>query len=133
MARRRQGGLYHLIFAIWPWAPASRCSALRRLRCLRFCRRPSPYCRWPILGTRCWFPPLADSGRGRHRRASHRLPICTGSGGAAVAMISWGAVAATALWLAGSIGLTVYVSRIGSYDKTYGSVGALIVLPLWFY
>jgi membrane protein len=47
--------------------------------------------------------------------------------------ISWGAVAATALWLAGSIGFTVYISRIGSYDKTYGSLGALIILLLWFY
>ena len=47
--------------------------------------------------------------------------------------ISWGAVAATALWLAGSIGFTIYVPRIGSYDKTYGSLGALIILLLWFY
>jgi len=28
---------------------------------------------------------------------------------------------------------TIYVSRIGSYDKTYGSLGALIILLLWFY
>lgn len=47
--------------------------------------------------------------------------------------ISWGAVAATALWLAGSIGFTGYVATIGSYDKTYGSLGALIILLLWFY
>jgi membrane protein len=47
--------------------------------------------------------------------------------------ISWGAVAATALWLAGSICFTIYVSRIGSYDKTDGSLGALIILLLWFY
>ena len=47
--------------------------------------------------------------------------------------ISWGAVAATALWISGSIGFTIYVSRVGSYDKTYGSLGALIVLLLWFY
>jgi membrane protein len=47
--------------------------------------------------------------------------------------ISWGAIAATGLWLAGSIGFTIYVSKIGSYDKTYGSLGALIILLLWFY
>jgi membrane protein len=47
--------------------------------------------------------------------------------------ISWGAVAATSLWLAGSISFTIYVSRIGSHDKTYGSLGALIILLLWFY
>jgi membrane protein len=47
--------------------------------------------------------------------------------------ISWGAAAATALWLAGSIGFTMYVSKVGSYDKTYGSLGAVIILLLWFY
>jgi len=47
--------------------------------------------------------------------------------------ISWGAAAATVLWIAGSIGFTVYVSKVGSYDKTYGSLGAIIILLLWFY
>jgi membrane protein len=47
--------------------------------------------------------------------------------------ISWGAAAATALWVVGSIGFTTYVSQVGSYDKTYGSLGAVIILLLWFY
>ena len=47
--------------------------------------------------------------------------------------ISWGAGLATALWLLGSVGFAAYVSRIGSYDRTYGSLGAVIVLLLWFY
>ena len=47
--------------------------------------------------------------------------------------ISWGAALATALWLIGSIAFTFYVSRAGSYDRTYGSLGAVIVLLLWFY
>lgn len=47
--------------------------------------------------------------------------------------ISWGAAAATTLWIAGSIGFTIYVSDVGSYDKTYGSLGAIIILLLWFY
>jgi membrane protein len=47
--------------------------------------------------------------------------------------VSWGAVAATALWLLASAGFTIYVSKIGNYDKTYGSVGAVIILLLWFY
>jgi membrane protein len=47
--------------------------------------------------------------------------------------VSWGAVAATALWLLGSAAFTIYVSMVGSYDKTYGSLGAVIILLLWFY
>jgi membrane protein len=47
--------------------------------------------------------------------------------------ISWGAATATALWLIGSIVFSFYVSEVGSYDRTYGSLGAVIVLLLWFY
>ena len=47
--------------------------------------------------------------------------------------LSWGAAIATALWLIGSIAFAFYVSEVGSYDKTYGSLGAVIVLLLWFY
>lgn len=37
------------------------------------------------------------------------------------------------LWIAGSWGFRVYVSHFGVYGRTYGSLGALIVLMLWFY
>src|SRR6202008_1353760 len=47
--------------------------------------------------------------------------------------ISWGSGAATALWILGSIAFTTYVSKVGSYDKPYGSLGAVIILLLWFY
>jgi hypothetical protein len=47
--------------------------------------------------------------------------------------ISWGSVAAAALWVLGSIAFTIHVSKVGSYDKTYGSLGAVIILLLWFY
>jgi len=47
--------------------------------------------------------------------------------------ISCGSVAATALWILGSIAFTTYVSKVGSYDRTYGSLGAVIILLLWFY
>jgi membrane protein len=46
---------------------------------------------------------------------------------------SRGAATATALWLIGSIVFSFYVSEVGSYDRTYGSLGAVIVLLLWFY
>jgi membrane protein len=47
--------------------------------------------------------------------------------------VTWGATLATALWIIGSIAFTFYVSEVASYDKTYGSLGAVIVLLLWFY
>jgi len=47
--------------------------------------------------------------------------------------VSWGALAATALWLLASAAFTIYVREVGSYDKTYGSLGAVIILLLWFY
>ena len=47
--------------------------------------------------------------------------------------ISWGSVAATALWIVGSIAFTAYVAEVGSYDGTYGSLGAVMILLLWFY
>ena len=47
--------------------------------------------------------------------------------------VSWGAVAATALWLMASAAFTIYVAKVGSYDRTYGSLGAVVILLLWFY
>jgi membrane protein len=47
--------------------------------------------------------------------------------------VSWGAVAATALWLLASAGFSVYASRFGSYNETYGTMGAIVVLMLWLY
>jgi membrane protein len=46
--------------------------------------------------------------------------------------VSWGAALATMLWLLGSIAFSVYVSNFGSYDETYGTFGAVVVLMLWF-
>jgi membrane protein len=47
--------------------------------------------------------------------------------------VLWGAVAATALWLIGSGLFSWYVSNFGSYNETYGSVAAVVVLMMWFY
>jgi len=44
-----------------------------------------------------------------------------------------GAVAATSLWLFGSFGLSVYVSRIANYENVYGAFGGVVVVILWFY
>jgi membrane protein len=44
-----------------------------------------------------------------------------------------GAVIATMLWLIASIGLSFYVSRIASMGATYGPLGAVVAIMLWFY
>lgn len=45
--------------------------------------------------------------------------------------VSWGAAIATVLWLVASILFSVYASSFGNYNKTYGSLAAIIVLMLW--
>ncbi len=47
--------------------------------------------------------------------------------------LSPGAILAVVLWLLGSILFSIYVSRFGNYNKTYGSLGAVIILLMWFY
>jgi membrane protein len=47
--------------------------------------------------------------------------------------LSPGTVGAALLWLIGSAGFSFYVGRFGSYDRTYGSLGAVVVLLMWFY
>jgi membrane protein len=44
-----------------------------------------------------------------------------------------GAALATVLWLIASELLSLYVSRIGSFGATYGSLGAAVGVMLWFY
>lgn len=47
--------------------------------------------------------------------------------------VSWGAVIATLFWVLGSIGFSMYVSDFGSYNRIYGSLGAVIVVLTWFW
>src|SRR5690606_6676752 len=54
----------------------------------------------------------------------------------AAARIRWltpGAVVATLLWLLSSLLFSFYVANFGSYNETFGSLGAVVVLLLWFY
>jgi membrane protein len=46
--------------------------------------------------------------------------------------VSWGASVATVIWLLGSVAFSVYVSNFADYNKTYGTMGAVIILLLWF-
>jgi membrane protein len=47
--------------------------------------------------------------------------------------ITPGSVSAVALWLLISFGFQLYLHFFNSYSVTYGSLGALIILMLWFY
>lgn len=44
-----------------------------------------------------------------------------------------GALLAALLWIIASVGFSVYVANFGSYDATYGALGAVIVLLIWLY
>jgi membrane protein len=47
--------------------------------------------------------------------------------------VSWGAVLATLLWVLGSALFSYYVSNFASYNETYGALGAIVILLMWFY
>lgn len=53
-----------------------------------------------------------------------------------VARPSWvtpGALVAVFLWLVGSLAFTAYLSRFGNYNETYGALGAVAALLMWFW
>lgn len=47
--------------------------------------------------------------------------------------VSWGAVIASLLWVIVSGLFSWYAKEFGNFNKTYGSLGAMIVLMTWFY
>jgi membrane protein len=47
--------------------------------------------------------------------------------------VSWGAALATASWIVVASGFSLYVASFSTYDKTYGSLGAVVVLMMWLY
>ena len=44
-----------------------------------------------------------------------------------------GSVFATIVWLIASLGFKYYVTNMGAYVETYGAIGGVMVLMLWFY
>ncbi|MBU5881376.1 YihY/virulence factor BrkB family protein, partial [Vibrio cholerae O1] len=44
-----------------------------------------------------------------------------------------GAIFATVGWIVASLALSFYVSHFGNYNATYGSLGGMIIMMLWFY
>jgi membrane protein len=47
--------------------------------------------------------------------------------------VSPGGLLAVVIWLLGSAGFALYVAHFGSYNKTYGSIAAIIVFLVWLY
>lgn len=77
--------------------------------------------RWPLLGIFVIF------GLGLlYRYAPYRSH-------AQFKWVSWGAVIATILWMVVSMLFSLYVSYSDTYNETYGSIGAIIILLMWFY
>jgi membrane protein len=48
-------------------------------------------------------------------------------------LITPGAVAAAVIWLAASAGFAVYTARFGSYNKTWGTLSAVVILLVWLW
>lgn len=47
--------------------------------------------------------------------------------------VSPGALIGTSLWILGSIAFSIYVSQFGDYNKTYGTLSAVVVLMMWLF
>jgi membrane protein len=47
--------------------------------------------------------------------------------------INPGAMTATIAWMAVTVGLSIYTSRLASFSATYGALTGVIVLMLWFF
>jgi membrane protein len=77
--------------------------------------------RWPILAL------LAVLGLGLLYRVAPSRPS-----------LGWdffraGTIAASLLWLGGSAAFSFYAAHSGSYDRTYGSLGAVAIMLVWLY
>jgi membrane protein len=46
--------------------------------------------------------------------------------------VSWGATAATIIWLAGTVLFFYYVQHFGNFNKSYGTFAGIIILMTWF-
>lgn len=47
--------------------------------------------------------------------------------------VSWGSAIASTLWLAASALFAVFVRTFADYGKTYGALGGVVALLMWFY
>ena len=50
-----------------------------------------------------------------------------------VRWVSGGAIVALVAWIVASLAFALYVSNFGSYNKTYGALGGVVVFLLWLW
>jgi membrane protein len=81
----------------------------------------SDWLRWPLLGIASIV--VLD--------VLYRYAVCRAHG--QWRWVTWGAVAATCLWLGGSALFSWYVSSFGSFNQTFGSLAAVAVLMMWLW
>jgi membrane protein len=92
-----------------------------------------------ILGTRVWVQAVADALQWAllwfftvlalafvYRYAPARQP-------ARWHWVTWGSAIAATLWLGTSALFAIYVQAFANYGKTYGALGGVIALLMWFY
>ena len=48
-------------------------------------------------------------------------------------IFTWGALFAALAWAAASVAFSGYLARFDSYNRIYGSIGAVVALLMWFY
>lgn len=48
-------------------------------------------------------------------------------------LFTWGALVAALAWAAASIAFSTYLGSFNSYNRIYGSIGAVVALLMWFY
>jgi membrane protein len=96
-------------------------AAVTRLALPPFWQELLPSIRFPMLAV------LAFLGLGAlYRLAPHRKRP-------AWDFLRPGTIAASLLWLAGSAAFSFYATHFGSYDRTYGSLGAVAIMLVWLY
>lgn len=75
--------------------------------------------RWPVMFVACWAAIAVVYRYGPSRRRAEWRWIMVGS------------LLATAVWIGMSILFSWYLTNFADYDKTYGSLGAVIGLMMW--
>jgi membrane protein len=77
------------------------------------------YARWPILALTYWFGLMVMYRYGPSRDRPRW------------SWVTWGSLAVTLLWVVGSVLFSWYVEHFGNFNKTYGSLGAVVILLMW--